>query len=151
MEIDGKAWKLLAALQANARLSLTELAQAVGLSVPAVSERLRRLEEAGVIRGYRTEVAPDKLGYPLQALIGITVPQPYKPTLLALLDGMPEVLECHHVTGQDSYVFRLVARDVAHLEATLARINHLGETRTSLILSTPITPRPLLPFALRAD
>jgi Lrp/AsnC family leucine-responsive transcriptional regulator len=145
MEIDGKSWRILENLQSDARLSLTELARAVELSVPAVSERLKRLEEAGVIQGYHARVAAEKVGYSLAAIVGITVPQPYKQTLLALLASMPEVRECHHVTGEDSYLFRLVARDVAHLEALVARVNHLGETRTSIILSTPLTERPLLP------
>ncbi|MFC3533869.1 Lrp/AsnC family transcriptional regulator [Vogesella facilis] len=145
MEIDAKSWAILTALQANARQSLTELAQVVGLSVPAVSERVKRLEEAGVIRGYHALVAPLKTGYALAALVGITVPQPAKKTLLDRLAAMPEVQECHHVTGNDSYVFRLLARDVSHLELLVSRLNDLGETRTSIILSTPISQRPVLP------
>ncbi|WP_244886606.1 Lrp/AsnC family transcriptional regulator [Chromobacterium amazonense] len=115
----------------------------MGLSVPAVSERVKRLEEAGVIQGYHARVAPLRAGYALSALVGITVPQPDKKTLLARLEAMPEVMECHHVTGVDSYVFRLLARDVSHLEM-LAQLNDLGETRTS-ILSTPLAERPVRP------
>lgn len=143
MEIDSKAWKILECLQQDARLSLTELARAVEMSVPAVSERVKRLEEAGVIQGYHARLSPAKAGYTLSAMVGITVAQPYKKKLLQLLEDMPEVLECHHVTGADSYLFRLLARDVGHLETLVARVNHLGETRTSIILSTPITARPL--------
>ncbi|RMC93827.1 Lrp/AsnC family transcriptional regulator [Aquitalea palustris] len=143
MEIDSKAWKILECLQQDARLSLTELARAVEMSVPAVSERVKRLEEAGVIQGYHARLSPAKAGYTLSAMVGITVAQPYKKKLLQLLEDMPEVLECHHVTGADSYLFRLLARDVGHLETLVARVNHLGETRTSIILSTPITTRPL--------
>ncbi len=143
MEIDSKAWKILECLQQDARLSLTELARAVEISVPAVSERVKRLEEAGVIQGYHARLSPAKAGYTLSAMVGITVAQPYKKKLLQLLEDMPEVLECHHVTGADSYLFRLLARDVGHLETLVARVNHLGETRTSIILSTPITTRPL--------
>jgi Lrp/AsnC family transcriptional regulator, leucine-responsive regulatory protein len=143
MEIDSKAWKILECLQQDARQSLTELARAVEMSVPAVSERVKRLEEAGVIQGYHAWLSPARAGYTLSAMVGITVAQPYKKKLLQLLEDMPEVLECHHVTGADSYLFRLLARDVGHLEALVARVNHLGETRTSIILSTPITPRPL--------
>lgn len=141
MEVDGKSWLILQALQDNARQSLTELAQAIGMSVPAVSERVKRLEEAGVIRGYHAQVAPLKVGYALSALVGITVPQPAKKTLLDRLAAMPEVQECHHVTGVDSYIFRILARDVTHLELLLSRLNDLGETRTSIILSTPISQR----------
>lgn len=145
MEVDAKSWAILAALQDNARQSLTELAQAVGLSVPAVSERVKRLEESGVIRGYHAVVAPLKAGYALSALVGITVPQPAKKALLDRLAAMPEVQECHHVTGVDSYVFRVLARDVQHLELLVSHLNDLGETRTSIILSTPLSARPVCP------
>jgi len=77
--------------------------------------------------------------------VGITVPQPTKKILLDRLAAMPEVQECHHVTGNDSYVFRLLARDVTHLELLVSRLNDLGETRTRIILSTPISQRPVLP------
>ena len=145
MEIDGKAWALLQAIQQDGRLSLTELAARVGLSVPATSERLKRLEEAGVIRGYRALVDPVAVGYGVQALIGMTTPQPGKQKLLAKLREMPEVVECVHVTGQDSYMLRVVTRDIAHLEALVGAINHFGETRTSIVMSTPIPLRPLSP------
>ncbi len=145
MEIDGKAWALLQAIQQDGRLSLTELAARVGLSVPATSERLKRLEEAGVIRGYRALVDPAAVGYGVQALIGMTTPQPGKQKLLAKLREMPEVVECVHVTGQDSYMLRVVTRDIAHLEALVGAINHFGETRTSIVMSTPIPLRPLSP------
>jgi len=145
MEIDSKSWAILEVLQSNARQSLTELAHTVGMSVPAVSERVKRLEDAGVIRGYYAIVAPLKTGYALSALVGITVPQPTKKILLDRLAAMPEVQECHHVTGNDSYVFRLLARDVTHLELLVSRLNDLGETRTRIILSTPISQRPVLP------
>ena len=145
MEVDGKSWLILQALQDNARQSLTELAQTVRLSVPAVSERVKRLEEAGVICGYHAVVAPLKAGFALSALVGITVPQPAKKVLLERLAAMAEVQECHHVTGVDSYVFRVLARDVSHLELLVSRLNDLGETRTSIILSTPLSNRPVLP------
>ncbi|MDC7707689.1 Lrp/AsnC family transcriptional regulator [Vogesella indigofera] len=145
MEVDGKSWLILQALQDNARQSLTELAQTVGLSVPAVSERVKRLEDAGVISGYHAVVAPLKAGFALSALVGITVPQPAKKVLLERLAAMAEVQECHHVTGVDSYVFRVLARDVSHLELLVSRLNDLGETRTSIILSTPLSNRPVLP------
>jgi len=75
------------------------------------------------------------------ALVGITTPQPDKARLLKLLEGRNEVLECFHVTGQDSYVLKVAARDIEHLEAFVSAINHLGETRTSIVMSVPIPPR----------
>lgn len=147
MEIDGKSWKILEAIQADGRISLTELAAKVALSVPATSERLKRLEEAGVVRGYRAEVDAEAVGYGVMALIGITTAQPDKARLLAQLQTMPEVRECLHVTGQDSYVLRVVATSIRHLEQFVGQINRFGETRTAIVMSTPIPLRPLAPPA----
>ncbi|AJY09806.1 Lrp/AsnC family transcriptional regulator [Burkholderia dolosa] len=141
--MDEPDWKILALLQANGRISYTELARQVHLSVPAVTERVKRLEAAGVIEGYTARVNPAAAGYPVTALIGITVPQPAKAKFLALLDTIPEVVECHHVTGADSYVMRFVAVGMAHLEQLIGRINLYGETRTSIVMSTPLAPRGL--------
>ncbi|WP_418131315.1 Lrp/AsnC family transcriptional regulator [Variovorax sp. 375MFSha3.1] len=141
MEIDSKNWQILEVLQADARTSLTALARQVGLSVPSTSERVKRLEEAGVLAGYRAVVPPRNVGYTVMALVGITTPQPEKVRLLKLLESRREVLECFHVTGQDSYVLKVAARDIEHLEAFVSAINHLGETRTSIVMSVPIPPR----------
>ncbi len=141
MEIDSKNWQILDVLQADARTSLTALSKAVGLSVPSTSERVKRLEEAGVLAGYRAVVPPREVGYTVTALVGITTAQPDKARLLKLLKGKSEVLECLHVTGQDSYVLKVIARDIEHLEAFVSSINHLGETRTSIVMSVPIAAR----------
>ncbi|BCD88557.1 transcriptional regulator [Pseudomonas solani] len=143
MELDAKSWKILQAVQAEGRISLTELANRVALSLPATSERLKRLEEAGVIEGYRACVSAEQAGYEVMALIGMTTPQPDKARLVALLQQMPEVLECLHVTGQDSFVLRVVTRNIRHLERFVGSINHFGETRTSIVMSQPIPLRPL--------
>jgi len=143
MELDSKAWKILAAIQRDGRIALKGLADEAGLSLPATSERLKRLEEAGVITGYRADVAPEAVGYGMTAVIGITTPQPDKARLIALLQGMPEVTECLHVTGQDSFLLRVVTRDIRHLERLVGSINHYGETRTSIVMSTPIPLRSL--------
>ncbi|MFZ6778660.1 Lrp/AsnC family transcriptional regulator [Undibacterium sp. Ji83W] len=145
MDIDTKAWKILAALQRDARISLKALADETGLSLPATSERVKRLEEAGVIKGYRAEVNAEAIGLQVQAVIGITVPQPQKASLIAHLKSLPEVLECLHVTGQDSFLLRVATRDLRHLESFVGNINHYGETRTSIIMSVPIPLRALMP------
>ena len=141
--MDELDWKILALLQANGRISYTELARQVHLSVPAVTERVKRLESAGVIDGYTARINPAAAGYPVSALIGITVPQPAKAKFLKLLESIPEVVECHHVTGADSYVMRFVAVSMAHLEQLIERINLYGETRTSIVMSTPLPARGL--------
>ncbi|MCA8423679.1 Lrp/AsnC family transcriptional regulator [Burkholderia seminalis] len=141
--MDDLDWKVLSLLQANGRISYTELARQVHLSVPAVTERVKRLESAGVIEGYTARINPAAAGYPVSALIGITVPQPAKAKFLKLLETIPEVVECHHVTGADSYVMRLVAIGMTHLEQLIERINLYGETRTSIMMSTPVPARGL--------
>ncbi|MBZ5796105.1 Lrp/AsnC family transcriptional regulator [Burkholderia contaminans] len=141
--MDDLDWKVLALLQANGRISYTELARQVHLSVPAVTERVKRLEAAGVVEGYTARINPAVAGYPVSALIGITVPQPAKAKFLRLLETIPEIVECHHVTGADSYVMRLVAIGMTHLEQLIGRINLYGETRTSIVMSTPLPARGL--------
>ncbi|MCU7246907.1 Lrp/AsnC family transcriptional regulator [Pseudomonas koreensis] len=139
-EID---WKILGNLQSNGRMTYTELARQVHLSVPAVTERVRRLEEVGVIEGYAARVNLAAAGYPVAALIAMTVPQPAKAKFLDLLRSIPEILECDHVTGADSYVMRLVATSMSDLERLIERINLYGETRTSIVMSTPLSSRVL--------
>ena len=143
MDIDAKAWKILAALQRDARISLKALADETGLSLPATSERVKRLEEAGIIKAYRAELNAEALGLQVQAVIGITVAQPQKASLITLLKSLPEVLECLHVTGQDSFLLRVATKDLRHLESFVGNINHYGETRTSIIMSAPIPLRAL--------
>jgi Lrp/AsnC family leucine-responsive transcriptional regulator len=141
MELDDKAWRLIHALQANARAPLKALAEATGLSVPATLERLRRLEEAGVVKGYHAHIDPKAAGYAVQAMVGIHAPQPGKQSLLDKLASTPQVLECHHVAGSDSYQMLVVATDLLDLERFLSDINRWGETRTAIIFSTPVERR----------
>jgi len=137
LQLDDKAWRLLQALQADGRQPLKALAQVAGLSLPATAERIKRLEEAGVITGMHAEVSPAALGYGVRAVVGINVPQPGKRQLIERLTQMPEVLECHHVSGADSYLMTVVATDLVHLETLIASINIYGETRTSIVFSAP--------------
>lgn len=144
LQLDEKAWQLLLALQEDGRAPLKSLADAAGLSVPATAERLKRLKDAGVVRSVGAEVDPAQAGYLVRAVIGITVLQPGKKAFLDKLRRAAEVLECHHVAGADSYVMTVVARDLTDLERFLASINSYGETRTSIVFSTPIPRRGLV-------
>ncbi|MFN3736241.1 Lrp/AsnC family transcriptional regulator [Hydrogenophaga sp.] len=144
-QLDQKAWALLMALQADGRAPLKTLALAAGLSVPATVERLKRLKDAGVVRSVSAELDPAALGYPVRAIVSITVQQPGKKAFLDKLRRAPEVLECHHVAGADSYVVTVVARSLEALEQFLSSINGYGETRTSIVFSTPIARRGLVP------
>jgi Lrp/AsnC family transcriptional regulator, leucine-responsive regulatory protein len=141
MELDTKAWKILDLIQQDGRIALKALAHEVGLSQPAVSERLKKLEDAGIVRGYQATLDAERAGYGIMAVIGMTTAQPDKARLIALLQTLPEVIECLHVTGQDSFLLRVLARDIRHLEAFVGRINPFGETRTSIVMSTPIPRR----------
>ncbi|MFC7408467.1 Lrp/AsnC family transcriptional regulator [Hydrogenophaga atypica] len=143
-ELDTKAWALLMALQVDGRAPLKTLAMAAGLSVPATVERLKRLKDAGVVRSVTAELAPALVGYPVRAIVGVTVQQPGKKAFIDKLRRAPEVLECHHVAGADSYVVTVVARSLEDLERFLSSINSYGETRTSIVFSTPIPRRALV-------
>ena len=137
--LDDTGWQILGILQENARLSFAEVGRRVGLSLPAVSERVRRLEEAGIIRGYRAEVDPVKVGLPLTVFVRlITTPQQY-PRVRALVAERSGILECHHVTGGDSFMLKIVIGSMAELEELLGELSFCGQTVTSIVLSSMIT------------
>lgn len=120
IDLDATGWILLEALQADARLSFAELGRRTNLSAPAVAERVRRLEEAGWIVGYRAELNPIALGYSLTALIDLTTtPQQYS-VVLPFLQRLEAVRCCYHVTGQGSFRLEVVARSIPHLEKSLS-------------------------------
>lgn len=145
LTLDDNAWALLLALQADGRAPLKALADAAGLSIPATAERLKRLKDAGVVRSVGAELDAAKLGYTVRAIVGVTVTQPGKKSFVDRLKRAAEVIECHHVAGADSYLLTVVARDLPDLERFLASINGFGETRTSIVFSTPIPRRGLVP------
>lgn len=137
--------RLLSELQQDARVSNAELGRRVGLSAPAVADRLRRLEDDGVIRGYHAEVDPRKLGYALGVLIRIR-PAPHNIGPVAdLARQCTEVVECHRVTGDDCYVMTAHVRDVEHLEELIDRFVAYGQTTTSIMQSSPVPRRPVAP------
>jgi Lrp/AsnC family transcriptional regulator, leucine-responsive regulatory protein len=141
--VDATNRRLLAELQADARLSLAELGRRVGLSSPAVAERLQRLEQAGVIRGYAADVDPRALGLTLTVVIRIR-PAPREITKVAeLARRTPEVVECNRITGDDCYIMRAHVRDVEHLEEVIDRFVAYGQTTTSIVQSSPVPRRGL--------
>jgi Lrp/AsnC family transcriptional regulator, leucine-responsive regulatory protein len=138
--------RLLAELQTDARTSLAELGRRIGLSSPAVAERLRRLEQEGVITGYRAEVDPRRLGYALGVIIRCR-PAPRQLAVVAeLARQTPEVVECHRVTGDDCYVMTAYVRDVEHLEEIIDRFADCGQTTTAIMQSSPVARRPVAPL-----
>ncbi|TRC90423.1 Lrp/AsnC family transcriptional regulator [Mesorhizobium sp. WSM4303] len=134
--------KLLDILVKDSRTSLKELAQQVGLSSPSVSERLRRLEERGVIRAFTVEIDPEALGFPLQAIVRVR-PLPGKLHIVQqLIEEIPEFGECDKVTGDDCFVARLYVRSMGELDKLLDRIADKAETSTAIIKAQPIRRRP---------
>jgi Lrp/AsnC family transcriptional regulator, leucine-responsive regulatory protein len=141
--IDSTDWALLEALQENARMTFAELGRRVSLSPPAVAERIRRLEESGVVRGYHAELDLAAVGVPMQAMIRITTSSSTECAVHGhRLAEVPEVLEAQRVTGTDSFIARVAVRSMEHLEDLLTRIApHNGDTITAMVLSTPVPSR----------
>jgi len=143
--LDDANLKLLAELQEDARLSFAELGRRVGLSSPAVAERLARLEEDGVITGYRAEVDPRALGLELGVVIRIR-PAPRELRKVAeLARRTPEVVECQRITGEDCYFMKAYVRDVEHLEDVIDQFAVYGQTTTSIVQSSPVPRRHVAP------
>lgn len=139
--LDPTNLRLLAELQEDARLTLAELGRRVGLSSPAVAERLRRLEGEGVITAYRAEVDPRKLGYGLGVIIRIRPAPRQLAEVAALAQDTPEVVECHRVTGDDCFVMTAFVRDVTHLETVIDSFAAYGQTTSSIMQSSPVPRR----------
>jgi Lrp/AsnC family transcriptional regulator, leucine-responsive regulatory protein len=139
--LDGTNRRLLAELQRDARVSLAELGRRVGLSSPAVAERLQRLEASGAIRAYRAELDPRALGLALSVILRIRPAPRELPKVAELARDTPEVVECHRVTGDDCYFMKLHVRDVEHLEEVIDRFAAYGQTTTSIMQSSPVPAR----------
>ncbi|MGC1549153.1 MAG: Lrp/AsnC family transcriptional regulator [Rhodanobacter sp.] len=129
-DIDGSILELLAR---NSRISLKELAAEIQLSSPSTSERLKRLEERGVIRGYTIDVEPRLLGQPLQAIVRIRPLPGRLSTVQKLIEATPEIIECDKVTGEDCFVARLFVRSMEHLDEVINRIAEEATTNTSIV------------------
>ena len=143
--LDQTDLRLLEELQRDARTSLAELGRRVGLSAPAVAERVRRLEQEGVITGYRADVDPRALGYTLGVQIRVRpAPRNLKP-VADLARQSAEVVECHRVTGDDCYVMTAYVRDVTHLEELIDQFASYGQTTTAIMQSSPVPRRSITP------
>lgn len=139
--LDDTDQRILAVLQRDGRASYAELARAVSMSPSAVTERVRRLESTGVIAGYAAVVDPERLGLGILAFVRLAYPTGnYKP-FHDLLDTTPEIIEAHHVTGEDCFVLKVLARTMRHLEHTTGRIATLGPVTTSVVYSSPLPSR----------
>ncbi|MEO8125870.1 MAG: Lrp/AsnC family transcriptional regulator [Bryobacteraceae bacterium] len=139
--IDAISWELLRYLQEDARISFAELARRLNLSAPAVAERVRRLEDAGIVTGYRAVVDPARLGLGMTVFIRIQTPPGNYPKFNKLVVGLPEVLEFHHMTGSEAFLVKAAVASIPHLESLLGKLSLHGQTTTSVVLSSPLTSR----------
>ena len=141
--LDETGWRILTELQADARVSFSELGRRVALTPPAVAERVRRMEEAGIIQGYRADIDLGRVGLPITVFIRWTAVGNDCAALGEEAREIPEILECHRVTGEESYVVKASVRSVEHLEELINRLMPHGETKTSMVLSSPVVHRPV--------
>ena len=148
--LDRTDWRLVEELQRDGRASFADLARVVAMSPSAVAERVRRLEEGGVISGYRATVDPERVGLTVLAFVRLRYPTGNYRPFHALLDSTPEIVEAHHVTGEDCFVLKVVARSMRHLEEVTGRISGLGAVTTSVVYSSPLTGRALAAEAAEA-
>ena len=149
--LDATDWSILRELQDDARISWSELGRRVSLSPPAVADRVRRLEDAGIISGYRAAIGLPAAGYSITAFIRIAVKDAYERTYERFeqhLAAAPEILECHHLTGDDCFIAKVAATSVEHLEQVIRELSRFGRTTTSIVLSTPVSRRVIEPAAV---
>lgn len=141
LPIDTIDRQLLSELQAHGRLPVAELARRLSLSRSAISERLRRLEESGVIRGYQAQIDPGAVGFPISAIVRVRPAVRQLDRIRQLAIDTPEVAECHRITGEDCFFLKVHLHSLADLEPLLDRFTPFGQTTTSIIHSTPVASR----------
>jgi len=142
-ELDRISWRIVEELQQDGRLSWAELGRRVGLTTPAVAERVYRLEKLGVIRGFHAEINLERLGMPIQIFVRLSMagPEQLVRAFQLQVKKWDEVLECHRVTGSDSFIVKARVVSMEHLERLLDRLGHFGSTSTATVLSSPVTQR----------
>ena len=140
---DRKNVELLRLLQRNPRTPVSELARKIGMSNPAVKERLLRLQEGGIVEGYRLELNPRELGYPVMAFVRIRPLPGHVNKIAELVESIPQVTECHRITGEDCFILKVHLKEISHLDRVLARVLIHGQTTTSIVQSSPVPLRSL--------
>lgn len=140
-DLDAVDARLIRLLDRNSRTSTADLARALGMSPPSVAERLRRLEEAGVIRRFTVDIDPVALGYPLAAYVRIRPATGQHAAVADLVAALPEIVQCDRVTGDDCFLARAHVRSVEDLERLIDRITPIAQTNTSIIQSSPVARR----------
>ena len=139
--LDDVGWHIIEILQQDARISFRDLGRKIGLSAPATAERVRKMEEVGIICGYHAEINHEKIGLPVTAFIRIVVPKDKREYIHERLYEFPEVLECYRLAGIDSFIIKVSTPSITHLEGLIDRLGQYGQSTTSIILSTTMTKR----------
>jgi len=142
-ELDRISWKIIEELQHNARISWAELGRRVGLTTPAVAERVHRLEKMGVIRGFHADISLERLGMPILIFVRLSMAgsELLVRTFQQQVKTWDEVIECHRVTGSDSFIVKANVVSMEHLEKFIDRLGHYGTTSTATVLSSPVLQR----------
>jgi Lrp/AsnC family leucine-responsive transcriptional regulator len=145
MKIDRLNWKILYCLQENARMSNAEIGRRVGVSSPAVAERIRKMEDSGLIHGYKTVVSPFEAGYQLKAIIILRAFMGKLKPFLEKVKEYDEVLNCYRITGNENIIMEVVLENQKHLETFIDQLIIYGETKTQIVLSHIIANRAIKP------
>ncbi len=141
MAIDDIDRKVLLELQEDARVSFAELGRRVGLTTPAVIERVRKLEDSGVITGYRAEIDTAKVGLPIIAFVRMSITGVDYSHIIEVAEQSNEILECHRGTGGDSFIMKVAVSSVEHLQQIIDKLTPYGITTTAIVLSSPVKRR----------
>jgi len=144
IKIDDLNWKILKCLQNNARATFAEIGREVGLTSPAVAERVKKMEDLEIIQGYSLKISHFKTGYQLKAIITLRAFMGKLKPFLSIVASFDEVINCYRITGNENIVMEVVLKDQFHLEKIIDKLIQYGETRTHIILSNVVTNAPIL-------
>lgn len=144
--LDQIGLKILSVLQENARMPLSRIGNEVGLSAPAVAERMRKLEEAGVIKGYHARIDPEAVGRSVSAFINLTTDSRNYTAVKTLAADMHQITSCHHISGDASFIIHVQVEDLPALESVVERLSPFGQTQTAIVLSTPVDKTAIVPL-----
>ncbi len=143
MKLDDLNWKILKFLQENARQTNSEIGRKIGLSSPAVAERIKKMEDYGIIKGYQAQISYGEVGHQLKAIITLRAFMGRLKPFLAIVPSLKEVLNCYRITGHENIVLEVVLRDQLHLEELIDKLISYGETKTHIVLSNVIENGPI--------
>ena len=143
--VDETGMQILSVLQKNARATFSEIGRQVGLSSPAVAERVYKMEEAGILKGYHARINPAVFNHRVQAFIFLTIrPEQYESTY-AFAEKENQILECHHISGRESLILKAACAGIPELDRLVESLGRFGETQTAIVLSSPILKTELMP------